>query len=88
MLGQIRTLRKALMTALDGTGKRLFVGVNPQVVEEVASFAELFMAARILALHNSSNSSCVYVFVSQNFVIRSVGHVLAFTHGVESLGIS
>ena len=88
MFCEIRTLRKALMTALNGATKRLFVSVNPQVIKEVASFAELFMATRILAFHYSSDPSCVHMFVSQYLVIRSVGHMLAFAHRVESLSVS
>ena len=80
MFGQIRALGKALVTALYGAGKRLFIGVDPQMIKEVASFAELFVATRVLTLHDPPNPPGVNMFVSQYLVICCIWHMFAFTH--------
>jgi hypothetical protein len=85
MLGQIGALGKAFVTPLDRTGKRFFVGVNSQMVEEVASFAELLVTAWVLTLHDSSDPPRLYVLVSQYLVVGGVGNMLASTDRVKSL---
>ena len=75
------------MTACNRARERFFVGVNPQMVKEVASFPELFVTPRILAFHDPSDSSCLYVLVSQYFVVCCIRHMFAFTDTVESLCI-
>lgn len=80
MLCQIRTLSETFVTALDWASKRLFIGVNSQMVEEVASLSELLVTAWILALHDSPDSSCLNMFVSQDFVICSIRYMFALAH--------
>lgn len=55
------------------------------MVKEVASLPELFVASWVLTLHDSSDSSGLSVFISQYFVVRGVGNVLALAHVMESL---
>lgn len=87
MFCQICALSETLMAALNWTPKGLLIGMDSQMIEEVASFSELFMATRVLTLHDSSDSSCFYVLIPQYFVICSVRNMLAFAYRVESLCI-
>lgn len=80
MFRQICTLSKALMTALNRTGKWLLICMDPQMIEKVASFSELFVAAWVLAFHDSSDPPCFYMFVPEYLVIRGIRHMFTFTH--------
>lgn len=59
MFLKIRALRKTFVTARNIAGERLLLGVNPQMVEKVASLPELFEA--VLTFHNSSDPFCFRV---------------------------
>lgn len=80
MLSQVGTLGKAFVTARDRASKRLFVGVNPQMIKEIASFSELFVTSRILTLHNSPDSPSINMFVPENLVVCSIRNMFAFAN--------
>ena len=80
MLSQIRTLCETFVASLDRASKGLFIGVDPKMVEEVASLSELLVTAGILALHDSPDSSCLDMLVSQDFVICSIRNMFALAH--------
>jgi hypothetical protein len=73
MLLQISRLRETFTTTWNITHEGLFICVDSEVVEEVASLSELFSA--ILAFHDSSHSFCVWVKIFQNFIMLSIWNV-------------
>ena len=60
--------------------KRFFIGVDSEVIEEIASFPELLVTTRILTLHDSPDPPGVCMFVSQYFVIGCVRNMFGFAN--------
>jgi hypothetical protein len=58
--------------------------VDPEVVKKVASLSELLATVLVLTLHNSSNSFCILMLISQNFIMGSIWNMLGFADPVES----
>ena len=83
MLLKIRTLGKTFCTARDGAHEGLLLGVDPQVIEKVASLSELLATVLVLTLHNSSNPFGALVFISQNFIMGSIWNMLGFADPME-----
>jgi hypothetical protein len=54
MFLKIRALRKTFRTIRYYALERLLLGVNSQMVEEIAPLSEFLATAWVLALHNSS----------------------------------
>lgn len=85
MLRQVGALREILRASSHRAGEGLFFGMDPQVVEEIAPLPELFAAAFVLALHNSSHSLSHRVLVPQNLIKSSIGNIFALANAVEGL---
>jgi UDP-N-acetylmuramyl pentapeptide phosphotransferase/UDP-N-acetylglucosamine-1-phosphate transferase len=88
MLRQVRALREALGTTFEVALEWFFFGVDSQVVEEVAALAELFAAPVILALHNTSHSFGISMFIFEYFIMGRIGNIFALTDGMEGLTVS
>ena len=82
MFLKIRALRETFVTTWNFTGKRFFLSVNSQMVEEVASLSELFQA--ILAFHYSSDPFCFRVKIFQNLEIFGIRDMSRFTDAMKS----
>jgi hypothetical protein len=87
VLGQIGTLRETFCATGYWALKRFFPSMNSQMIEEVASLSELLATTLILALHYTSDSFSIIMFVPKNFVMGSVGNVFALANSMESLQI-
>ena len=64
VLGQISALRETFSAPWYRAFKRLFSGMNSQMIEKVTSLSELLAAALILAFHYAANPFRLIVFVS------------------------
>ena len=57
------------------------------MIKKVASFPELLVATRILALHDSPDPARIGMLVSQYLVVGGIWNMFAFAHRVESLRV-
>lgn len=73
MFLKIRALRKTFVAPWDVAGEGLLLGVDPQVVEEVAALPELLQA--VLALHDSSDPFCFGMKIFEDLEILCIGNV-------------
>lgn len=86
MLREISTLRKILRASGNRAQKGLLFRMDTKMIEEVAPLTELFAAAFVLALHYSSDSFGVCMFIFQDFIMGGIWDMFTFTNSVESLG--
>ena len=83
MLLQIRTLRKLFRTAVICTFKRFFLGVNSQMVKEIASLSEVLATVWEGALHDSPDPLRFCMLELQNSKVAGVRDVSALADVVE-----
>lgn len=61
------------------------MGMDSEVIEEVAALSELLTTALVLALHYSPYPLCTLVFISEYFIMSRIRDMLGLTDSVESL---
>ena len=83
MLLEIRALCETLLAVGHRANKGLLVGMDPQMVKEVAPLLELLKT--ILALHQSSNSLCYWVLKSEYLEVLGVWNMSGSTDSMKGL---
>jgi hypothetical protein len=85
MFGKIGALREALSAALNMAPKGFLFCMDPEMVKEITPFAELFSAALVLALHYTSYSFCLSMFILKYFIMCRIWNIFAFTYAMKCL---
>lgn len=88
MLVEVSLLSEAKLAALVGTVVGPFVGVDPQVIEEVVPFPKMFSAIVEIAFQDLDIPLRLGVLEREDAEFFSTGHVLLDLNGLEVEGLA